>query len=101
MSNEYLPAKPGTSSPAGLHAHFLAILPRIETHARIYFRHVRCPGQRDDAIAETIAVCWRWFLRLAEQGKDVNLFVSALATYAVRHVRSGRRLCGQLKSKDA
>jgi hypothetical protein len=82
------------------HAHFLAILPRIETHARIRFRYLRCPGRRDDAIAEVIAVCWKWFLRLDEQDKDIDGFVTAFADYAVRHVRSGRRLCGQVKSRD-
>jgi hypothetical protein len=83
-----------------LHAAFLEILPRIELHARIYFRWLKCPGRRADAVAETVAISWRWFLRLTEQRKDVTEFVSTLASYAVRHVRSGRRLCGQEKSKD-
>jgi hypothetical protein len=85
---------------AVLHAHFLKILPRIELHARIQFRYLKCPGKRDDAVAETIAVSWKWFLRIAELGKDIDGFVSTLATYAVRHVRSGRRLCGQEKAKE-
>jgi hypothetical protein len=91
------------SSPISLgqlHAQFLHILPRIETHAQIRFRHLRCPGKRADAIAETIAVAWKWYLRIVEQGKDVSEFVMVLADYAVRHVRSGRRLCGQEKAKD-
>jgi hypothetical protein len=104
LSNEYLPARPeltDTTRLDALHRHFLAILPRIELHAQIHFRHVKCPGRRADAIAEVIAVAWKWFLRLAEQpAKDVNDFVSAIATYAVRHVRSGRKLAGMEKSKD-
>jgi hypothetical protein len=87
-------------SPEALHAHFLQILPRIEEHAQIRFGFLRCPGRRDDAIAEVVALAWKWFLRLIEQGKDVNQFVSVLADYAVRHVRCGRRLCGQEKAKD-
>lgn len=83
-----------------LHARFLDILPRIQTHAQIRFHHLRCPGRRDDAVAEVIAVAWKWFLRLDEQGNDVTEFVTTLADYAVRHVRSGRRLCGQEKIKD-
>jgi len=90
-----------TQSIEQLHARFLAILPRVQTHAEIHFRHIRCPGKRDDAVAEVIAVCWRWFLRIEEQGKDVNEFVSTLADYAVRHVRRGRHLCGQEAKKDA
>jgi hypothetical protein len=91
-------SKPKT--PQALHAHFLQILPRIETHAQIRFAFLRCPGKRNDAIAEVVAVAWKWFLRLVEQGKDINDFVMVLADYAVRHVRSGRKLCGQEKAKD-
>ena len=83
-----------------LHAHFLSILPRIEAHAEFRFRHLRCPGRRDDAVAETIAVAWKWYLRLSERGKDVDQFVSTLADYAVRHVRSGRRLCGRERAGE-
>jgi hypothetical protein len=86
--------------PEALQAHFLSILPRIKTHAQIRFGFLRCPGKREDAIAEVVAVAWKWFLRLIEQGKDVNEFVMVLADYAVRHVRSGRKLCGQEKAKD-
>jgi hypothetical protein len=89
-----------TATPEALHQHFLAILPRIETHARIFFRHLRCPGRKDDAIQETIAIAWKWFVRAVKQGKNVDDFVMALATYAVRHVHNGRPLCGQLKAKD-
>ena len=89
-----------SDSSSALHAHFLAVLPRIELHARISFRHVRCPGRRDDAVQEVIAISWKWFLRIKEQGKDVRTFVMTLADYAVRHVRSGRRLCGQERSRE-
>ena len=84
-----------------LHARFLQVLPRIQTHAEIHFRHLRCPGRREDAVAEVVALAWEWFLRLSRQQKDVAEFVSAVADFAVRHVRSGRRLCGQQRSKDA
>ena len=91
------------SPPAGagqLQAAFLQILPRIETHARIWSRHVLCPGQRDDFVSEAVALAWRSFLRLAQQGRDATQFASALAALVVRAVRSGRRLCGQEKSRD-
>jgi hypothetical protein len=35
-----------------------------------------------------------------QNGKDATEFVSALAGYATRAVRSGRRLCGQLRAND-
>jgi hypothetical protein len=83
-----------------LHTRFLTLVPRIELHARIAFRDVKCACQKADCIAETVALCWRWFQRLAEKGKDATEFVSALAGYATRAVRSGRRLCGQLRTND-
>jgi hypothetical protein len=78
-----------------LHAAFLTLLPRIERHAHIAFRHLGCPQSRDDAVAEAVALSWAWYLRLVERGKDPAAFVSALAGYAARAVRRGRRVCGQ------
>ena len=90
---------PATSLYA-LHARFLLILPRIELHGRVYFRHLRCPHRRQDAIAEMVALCWKWFVRLDGRGRDATRFPSALATFAARAVRSGRRLAGMDRSKD-
>lgn len=83
-----------------LHAGFLSLLPRIETHARMAFRHLRCPHRQEDAVAETIAITWRWYVRATQRGKDVSQFVAAFAGFAARHVRSGRKLCGQKITKD-
>lgn len=85
---------------AALQHAFLAILPRIEQHARVYFRHVRCPHRKDDCVAETIALAWAWFVRLAQRGKDATEFASALASLAARAVKSGRRICGQERARD-
>ncbi len=90
----------GIASLEVLHGAFLSILPRIETHAAIYFRHVKCPHRKEDCIQETVSQAWKWFVRLARRGKDARQFPSALATYAARAVKSGRRLCGQEKAKD-
>jgi hypothetical protein len=87
-------------SLAAMQQQFLAILPRIETHAKVHFRFLQCPGKRADAIAEVVAVAWKWYVRATQQGKDPGEFVSALADYAVRHVRSGRRLAGQEPAKE-
>jgi hypothetical protein len=83
-----------------LQTRFLAILPRIRTHALVYFRHVKCQVKKEEAVAEVIALAWKWFVRLVQRGKDATEFVSTLATYAARAVQNGRRLCGQLKAKD-
>jgi hypothetical protein len=87
-------------APEELHARFLSILPRIELHGRVYFRHLRCPHQKEDAVQEMAALCWKWFVRLAARGRDATRFPGALATFAARAVRSGRRVCGQEKAKD-
>jgi hypothetical protein len=83
-----------------LHAAFLDVLPRVQTHARFWFRHVACPGRRDDFVSEAVALAWKWFRRAAERGKDPGRFAGALASLAVKAVRSGRRLCGQERARD-
>lgn len=87
-------------SVSQLQAAFLGLRGRIIKHARIYFRDIRCSERRADCIAEVVALCWRWFCRLAKQGKDARQFPSVLATFAARQVCCGRRLCGQLRAKD-
>jgi hypothetical protein len=89
-----------TPSLERLHAAFLGILPRLEAHARATFRRVRCPHRRDDHVAEAVALAWHWFVRLARQGKDAARFPMALADFASRAVRNGRRLAGAEASKD-
>ena len=91
-----------TSSPTStsLQETFMAVLPKIETHASIAFRHIRCPATRADKIAEAIALGWKWFVRLHERGKDINEFVMHFVTLVARAVKSGRRVAGMAKAKD-
>jgi hypothetical protein len=92
--------KPRTSANlAHLHAAFLALLPRVERHGRIYFRHLR-PHRKADAIQEMRALAWKWFLRLHQRGRDPAGFVTTFATLLARAVNSGRRLAGMAKAKD-
>jgi hypothetical protein len=83
-----------------LHVSFLKVLPKIVKQAKFSFRGYRCPADRDDAIQETVAIAWKWHVRLAERGKNAAAFPIVLASYAVRHVRGGRRLCGSLAGRD-
>ena len=85
---------------AALHVQFLALVPRIETHARICFRGVHCRVTQEDRVQECVALGWKWFLRLAEQGKDVFAFPMAFASLVARAVKCGRRLCGQERARD-
>ena len=91
-------ANPGITAIQNL---FFMALPRIARHARFYFRHLKREHDHEDAVAEVVALAWNWFVRLVQQGKRPEDFVSAIATYAARAVKGGRRLCGQEKAKDA
>jgi hypothetical protein len=83
-----------------LHARFRALLPRIELHGRIYFRHLRCPHRKADVIQEMRALAWKWFVRLVQRGRDPADFVMGFVTLLARAVGSGRRLAGMLRAKD-
>lgn len=84
-----------------LQSRFLAILGRIETHAQIFFRSEKCSHKKADRVAETVAMAWSWFVRMARKGKDATHFPAALATLAAKAVKAGRRLAGMNKAKDA
>ena len=88
------------ASPNPLHPAFLAVVPRIERHGRVYFRGLKDADKMEEAIAEMVALSWKWFLRLVERGRDPARFPSAIAAFAARAVHSGRRLCGQERAGD-
>jgi hypothetical protein len=79
---------------------FVTVMPRIVRHARCYFRHIRCTHRKADFVSEVVSICWKWWRRLVELGRNPARFVSALATYAARAVAGGRRVCGQERAKD-
>jgi hypothetical protein len=83
-----------------VHAGFMSIVPRIQLHGEIVFRGVNDPDKRDELVAEMVALCWVWFQRLAQQGKDGSQFPSALARFAAQRIRCGRRLCGREPPQD-
>jgi hypothetical protein len=77
-----------------------SVLPKVVAHGRVCFRHIKCRHQREELLAEMTGLCWKWHLRLAERGKDATHFPTALATFAARAVRSGRRLAGMDRARD-
>jgi hypothetical protein len=92
---------PQTIDLTALHAVFLShVLPRVEAHGRVYFRHVKCLHLKEELLAELRGLAWKWYVNLVQRGRDVLTFVSALATYAARAVHSGRRVCGHEKVND-
>jgi hypothetical protein len=85
---------------ATLQRHFLSLLPRIELHGHIYFRGLKCDFKKEDLIAELVALCWAWYLRLARRGKDVTAFFFTFCRLAGRAVKCGRRVAGQEWAKE-
>src|SRR5262249_46611088 len=90
-----------SSLPVGeLQARFLEILPRLEFPGQVVFRDVKGGDRKEEPICGLVSLCWLWFVRLVMKGRDPMRFPSALATFAARQVRSGRRLTGKEKVKD-
>lgn len=76
-----------------LHITFLAILPTIEQYAELAHRHLVNFHDREEAIAETIALAWAWYYKLARRGRHTLASPTMLAHAAIRSVRAGRLLC--------
>lgn len=82
-----------------LHDRFLALLPQIRNHAHIAFRHER-PEGREELIAEVLANAFVAFTRLMERGLENVIYATPLAKYAIRQVRSGRKVGNSLNIND-
>lgn len=83
-----------------LHIAFLSILPKIERHGRVHFRHLKCPDKRRDCITEMVALAWKWLISLAQRGKDATQFPCTLAVLAARAVSCSRKVAGQINAGD-
>jgi hypothetical protein len=83
-----------------LHRRYLAVLPRIVRHARCYFRWVKCFHTKEDKVQEVSSHCWKWVRLLHKARKKWWQFVSRLADYACRAVRSGRKVAGSIRISD-
>ena len=93
------PLPPASSSDC--RALFAEHLPRIEAHARLALRRVRCPDTRADLTAELVALAWRHFAALAARGKRPEEFATTLALRCSQAVRAGRQLAGCDPAGDA
>lgn len=78
---------------------FLQLLPRIQRQARWAFRTLH-PDLREDLIAETIALAYVLFLRLVRRGRIDLAYATPLASFAIRQVRTGRRLASRSDARD-
>jgi hypothetical protein len=67
------------------HDEFLRLLPAIRRHARLAFGAIRCPHDREDAMAEVVAHAWVHFLTTGVTGR---VTAEDLATATTNFVRS-------------
>ncbi len=77
-----------------LHQRFAAVLPRIVRHARVMFRFIKCYHTKEDRIQEVRGYTWKWIQELDDAGKEWWTFVSRLADFACKAVKSGRKIAG-------
>ena len=81
------------------HPAFLEMLPAIQRHARISFRHLDAEA-REELVQEVIANSLVAFLRLLTLGKAELAYPSVLARYGAAQARDGRRVGGHLNAND-
>ena len=82
-----------------LHSEFHHYIPTIRAYARFAFRRLNAT-EREECVQEAIASAWKSFHALKRRGKDVSAFPSALARYAVKAVKNGRRVGTSQSSTD-
>ena len=95
-----LPLRACRTLDRGAHDRFLRMLPTIRSVAHFAFRRGRS-DQRQELIAEVIANSFVAFVRLVERDKSDLAYPSALASYGIKQVLSGRRVGNRLNIKDA
>ena len=78
---------------------FEQLLPAITKQAIVAFRDTpRC--EREELIAEVVANCFVAYVRLIERGLSDVIYPTPLALYAIKQVRSGRRVGTKLNVRD-
>jgi hypothetical protein len=96
FAREYHEEQPAT--PAW-HEGFLKLLPAIHYQLRFALRKLPA-DERAEAMAECMANAAVSYARLYEQGKLDVAYASSLATFAVKHYFSGRRVGSPLNADD-
>ena len=87
------------TAPVTQNDKFEQMLPQIQRQASLAFRgepHER----REDLIAEVVANAYVAYARLVERGKQDVIYATPLAQYAIKQVRSGRRVGSKLNVRD-
>jgi hypothetical protein len=87
------------SSDTTKHDKFLEMLPAIREQARLAFRSFD-PEAKEELIAEVVANAFCAYERLVQRGKEDVAHATPLAWYAIKQVRSGRRVGSKLSGRD-
>jgi len=82
-------AKRQPADEPDVQARFLEMLPRIAQQARVASRNLR-GAEREERIAEVIALAFCMFHRLAERGMLDSAYPTPIARYAIRQALAGR-----------
>jgi DNA-directed RNA polymerase specialized sigma24 family protein len=88
-----------SASTVAEQAEFLTLLPAIRNHAHLAFRNLP-DADREEAVADAIALAWQAYRRLKARGKQPALFRIALARFAVLGVCNGRHVGRRTSSRD-
>jgi hypothetical protein len=78
---------------------FLEMLPLIHEQASHAFRR-ELPERREELVAAVIANCWVAFVRLVDRGFVDVVYPTPLARFAIKQVRTGRRVGTKLNVLD-
>jgi hypothetical protein len=81
------------------HKGFLLMLPSIQKHAAVSFRHLK-PEAREEAIQEVVANSLRAYVRLVQLGKVDLAYPTVLAKFGVAQVKDGRKVGNRLNVND-
>ena len=86
-------------SPPAWHSAFLAMLPTIETRARLAFRQLAAEA-RGEAVQEVVCGACAAFVRLVELNKTAVACPAALARFGIAQSRDGGKVGGRLNVCD-
>jgi hypothetical protein len=80
---------------------FTQRLPAMQRTARLHFLGFP-PEVRQEMVANTIAICWKFFYGLFLQGRvDHPNILTSCVYYAIRHTVCGRTVQSKTRAKDA
>ena len=81
------------TSLAALQEFFAAEYPRMQRQIGGHFRHLD-PDKREEAVSNTVALAWKFFFRLFEEGRATQRILKNVLWYAIQQTKVGRTAQG-------